>query len=104
MLKIIQSNLANDRLPTTTTILGSTFESLKHTATSKQRPPVNSGHKFDVPMVVHKNDLGPETLIPGVARLFCLRANIRQINSTAGRNKFFGVCLPHVKPKNLNLQ
>jgi hypothetical protein len=36
---------------------------------------------------------------PGVAILFCLRANIQQINSTVGRNKNFLVRLPHVNPK-----
>jgi hypothetical protein len=34
--------------------------------------------------------------ITGVARFFCLRANIQQINSTEGRNKFFLICLPHI--------
>ncbi len=38
---------------------------------------------------------------PGVARLFCLWANIQQINSTMGHNNFFYLML---SPKYLNLR
>ncbi len=49
---ILRTLLNSDDLSTTTTILESQFESLKHDATSEQRPPVNNGHIFGVPRVV----------------------------------------------------
>ncbi len=43
---------ANDYLSTTTTFLASCFSHLEYNGTSEQRPPVNNGQNFGVPMVV----------------------------------------------------